>query len=602
MARINLSPLAGEETSYSSSDDVLLKRKIMKSLKVVDGQLQSALLQLQPNAITATVMGTTAFSDFANSKENKINYSATEPSPKGVGTLWMDTTETPMLLKRWDGTYWRATAFNQSQIDVRANTISTSVVNAYAYSKNNIDTMLADYSTITQTASSIELAIGQVYVGGKNLLKASDVIKNSATYNIATYALTEPLNEGEEVTISLKGSLGADREAFAFYNSGGMILLNGANIVASDFNADGIATKTFPWRIAGAANTTLYVYQLTNGDTTSSTITWIKLERGNKRTDWTPAEDELKGAKYTFDGTTATFTGGGLIIKNNAGTTVFSADVNGNLDITGKITSDSGAIGGWTIGANYLQSADGKTGISATGKLSSNGIYYALWLASTDGQPQNAVSGFRNSGHFFTSSAAIGGWNVNSSSIYKGGIKLDATNERIYCNTSAYFYAAASGRIGVSGVLQLQATLPQTDNTYDLGISGSRWATIWCNDASLNGSDRRLKKEIGEIEKGVDLILKLRPVQYKWKAKERGRFHYGFVAQELKDTLDELHIDAGVYADPTVKPDWDTGNPEENNKEHYLALRYSELIAPLVQTVQYLNEELQKLRQEIALK
>jgi hypothetical protein len=54
---------------------------------------------------------------------------------------------------------------------------------------------------------------------------------------------------------------------------------------------------------------------------------------------------ELVGAKYTFDGSGATFTNGGLVIKNNAGTTVFTADVNGDLDITGKITATSGKIG-----------------------------------------------------------------------------------------------------------------------------------------------------------------------------------------------------------------------------------------------------------------
>lgn len=593
MTKIRLAPQASAEDTYNGDEsESLFRRKTMKSVRVLNGQLQSVLLEIQPDAITSTVMGTTAFSDFAGSKQNKIEYGAIEPSPKVVGGLWMDTSETPMLLKRWDGSMWVATAFNQTQIDQRADSIASSVVSAYAYSKSGINTMLADYSTITQTANSIELAIGQVYVGGKNLLKASDVIKNSATYNIAVYALTESLNEGEEVTLSLKGELGADRDSFKFYNSGGTVQIYGADIVHTDFNADGIATKTFPWRIAGAANTSLYVYQFVSTDTSLSTINWIKLERGNKRTDWTPAEDELKGAKYTFNGTDAVFTNGGLIIKNNSGTTVFSADVNGNLEITGKITSTSGAIGGWTIGSNYLQSADGKTGISATGKLSANGIYYALWLASTDGQPQNAVSGFRNSGHFFTTSASIGGWNVGTSTITSGSITLDSARSRVYLNTSAYMYAAASGRIGVAGVMVTNGIFPTSDNTYDLGLSTNRWATIWCNDSGLNGSDIRLKKDIAPIEKGVDLILNLEPVQYRWKAKEKGRFHYGFIAQELKKTLDKLDIDAGVYADPMVKPDWDRGNPKEEDADHYLALRYTELIAPMVQTIQHLNQRI----------
>lgn len=66
---------------------------------------------------------------------------------------------------------------------------------------------------------------------------------------------------------------------------------------------------------------------------------------------WMPSS-QLSGAKYVFDGTNAIFTGGGLVIKNNAGTTVFTADTNGDLEITGKITATSGKIGRLDINSN----------------------------------------------------------------------------------------------------------------------------------------------------------------------------------------------------------------------------------------------------------
>lgn len=55
----------------------------------------------------------------------------------------------------------------------------------------------------------------------------------------------------------------------------------------------------------------------------------------------------LQGAKYTFDGTMATFLGGGLKIKNNASVDVFYADVDGNLILKG--TLNAGAVIGSTI-------------------------------------------------------------------------------------------------------------------------------------------------------------------------------------------------------------------------------------------------------------
>lgn len=65
-------------------------------------------------------------------------------------------------------------------------------------------------------------------------------------------------------------------------------------------------------------------------------------------------DGKLEGAKYVFDGTNATFTNGGLIIKNALGETVFTADIDGNLDIIGKITATSGMIGRFEISGDDL--------------------------------------------------------------------------------------------------------------------------------------------------------------------------------------------------------------------------------------------------------
>ena len=118
-------------------------------------------------------------------------------------------------------------------------------------------------------------------------------------------------------------------------------------------------------------------------------------------------------------------------------------------------------------------------------------------------------------------------------------------------------------------------------------------------DSTLNGSDLRLKKDILPIEKGIEFILSLNPIQYKWNWKENGRNHYGFLAQEIKQLFDTLNIDSGLYSDPTVNPDWDVNNPEENDSPHYLALRYTEFIAPMVQTIQYLNNKINNLEEII---
>ena len=67
-------------------------------------------------------------------------------------------------------------------------------------------------------------------------------------------------------------------------------------------------------------------------------------------------------------------------------------------------------------------------------------------------------------------------------------------------------------------------------------------------------------------------------------------------AQEVKKTMTVSGIDdVGLFIDPTVKPDWDTTDPVENDKPHYLSLRYEEFIAPMVQTIQYLEKRISAL-------
>ena len=156
----------------------------------------------------------------------------------------------------------------------------------------------------------------------------------------------------------------------------------------------------------------------------------IKLEKGNKATDWTPAPEDVEedlsavekrvtsaeqkltstqwslwftevvnnsvatSTKFTMDKNGLHIKGGGIDISNNAGTKVFYADTSGNLVIknltatngtfSGTINATSGKIGGWTIENNRLISdymiIDSTEGISTT--ISRNG-YQGLKIRNT---------------------------------------------------------------------------------------------------------------------------------------------------------------------------------------------------------------------------
>ena len=97
---------------------------------------------------------------------------------------------------------------------------------------------------------------------------------------------------------------------------------------------------------------------------------------------------------------------------------------------------------------------------------------------------------------------------------------------------------------------------------------------------------------------GLEFINKLNPVSYKKKDKEEvydgdrliqraityNRKHAGFIAQDIKQVMDDMNIstnDFAGYADANVNEGIDK-----------LFLRYTEFIAPLTKAVQELSTKL----------
>ena len=132
-----------------------------------------------------------------------------------------------------------------------------------------------------------------IQVGGRNLLRNSGQKITNNNYLIAVYDLTEEIKEGETVTITLKGKLGVGKQYFGLYNSGAEVSLS-----ELENKGNGIYQKTFNWIVKLGVNTAsnkkLYIFTIFNNVTIESTIEWIKLEKGNKPTDWSPAPEDIE--------------------------------------------------------------------------------------------------------------------------------------------------------------------------------------------------------------------------------------------------------------------------------------------------------------------
>ncbi len=145
-----------------------------------------------------------------------------------------------------------------------------------------------------------------------------------------------------------------------------------------------------------------------------------------------------------------------------------------------------------------------------------------------------------------------------------------------------------------TGEVKVTATIkPATDNAMALGASGARWSTVWAATGTIQTSDARQKTAIAPSDLGLDFILALQPVRYRWivgsqeegKPRAGQRTHYGLLAQQVKDAIDAQGVGdfAGhILVDP-ADPDSEQG------------LRYTAFIAPLIAAVQELAARLTKL-------
>lgn len=139
-------------------------------------------------------------------------------------------------------------------------------------------------------------------VYGRNLLLGSGKEVSNSKYEMADYWLTEPISKGTQVTLTIFGELGDDKEMFTIYNSTGAVG-SMAQFSKTDF-VNGKASKTFKWitNIGNtvADNTHMVVFSSPKTGTSISTIHKIKLEYDDISTEWSPAWEDIPGIEERY--------------------------------------------------------------------------------------------------------------------------------------------------------------------------------------------------------------------------------------------------------------------------------------------------------------
>jgi len=212
------------------------------------------------------------------------------------------------------------------------------------------------------------------------------------------------------------------------------------------------------------------------------------------------------------------------------------------------------------------------------------------------------------SGSISAASGTFTGTLSSASNIGAGGT-LSGSNIEIGTSTDSYYFKTnfirtgttvpalavnAINMISQSTAGTVSSWYPYYNNDVALGVispSTLRYTTAYLINNPNVSSDYRLKDNIQESPLGLSFINDLRPVKFKWKERnkegEHGiRDHYGFIAQEVKQVLDQH----GVYDTAAL---WAVDRLDDENANQ--ALIYNEFISPMVKAIQELSARLDAL-------
>ena len=315
--------------------------------------------------------------------------------------------------------------------------------------------------------------------------------------------------------------------------------------------------------------------------------------------------------------------------SKTAHTNLFSLKADKSLSNVTKEDFDNKATtrtSNTALGVDTLKSSTGG-GNTAVG-------YHAL-LSNTTGGSSTAVGAYALENNTVGGNTAVGAQALNQNITGTGNTAVGyyALQSNTSSNNTAVGYCALNQNttgysnlaLGHNALRNNTAYSYCTGLGYNAQVTGDRQVqlggtndTVYAQKAVVTRSDERDKIDIADSDLGLNFILKLKPRRYKMNPREayfqtientemtseniatidytapndgskaRKRPHYGLVAQEVKQAMNELDIDFAGYLDSKV-----------DGGEDVLSLGYTEFIAPMIKAIQQQQEMIETLKKEI---
>ncbi len=296
------------------------------------------------------------------------------------------------------------------------------------------------------------------------------------------------------------------------------------------------------------------------------------------------------GNGNTFIGTDAGFNNEGdnnVFAGNDAGNNNGSGDLNTIIGAGADVGSPS-LINAIAIGSNARVDQSNCLTLGSISGINGATADVNVGIGTTSADTKLEVQGSNGVTSRLTSS---NGSDVNFD------FKRIGSDWRIRNTTGLLFFGQSNDELAtVIDVLRLGggSVTPAADNTIALGALSLRWTGVFAVNGTIQTSDEHLKKNIVQSYKGIETILKLKPVAFEWKDPEidNEKTHLGFLAQDLQKVLPEVVVDYEWKEIP------DSGHKEWVPAE-ILGVNYSEITPVLVKAIQEQQQIIEKLQQKI---
>jgi hypothetical protein len=273
------------------------------------------------------------------------------------------------------------------------------------------------------------------------------------------------------------------------------------------------------------------------------------------------------------------------------------------LTLTGQITANSGAIGGWLIDSSGLIKEDSPAPTTVRASIYPSQIQFINFAGSQDYQSSltairlffsddNYITNYRANGIEITDDTSstvsyfkhFGAVLRGTMQIIGGNVTTDQTVSASVVYSSSYITVgslsneSANTTAGAAGSYMSEQgfiTASRPGTCLFLNATGSGTGSVKVAEfkrrgvdpagsgifvsntavAYTTGSDYRLKKDVTPIGNGINLLNKLNPVSFNWINHESSNKTYGFIAHELMEVVPNAVMNEKDEID-------DEGNPK----------------------------------------